>query len=1038
MTMIRQLRALLVSLFALSLCSMGFAQSAQIRGQVSDSSGAVIPKAAVRVVDQRTGAERKVTTNGSGQYTVPGLDPSVYEVAVQVPGFSTAVSTPFTLNVAQNAVLDFKLQIGSSEQTVSVDGSGLQINTTDGSVSTVIRPEFVRNMPLNGRSFQDLISLTPGVVTGSPQSSPSLGQSGEFSVNGQRTESNFYSVDGLSQNTSPGTGAGGPALGQGGTLPSATALGTTQSILSIDSLQEFRVESSTYSAEYGHTPGGQFAFVSRSGTNKMHGSLFDYLRNNFFDARDWFTDHYGQPQTPLRQNAFGGTFGGPLSIPHVYLGRDRTFFFLSYEGLRLTQSIPSSLQYVPDTFMRQEAAPALQPILNAFPVQSTGGIDYGSAASPNLAQFFQSYSAPSSINSTTLRLDHQISPSFRLFGRAAYTPSSTRSRALSVVNNSSADQQTYALGADVQPRSNLNSQIRFGYGRSGAKIAKSLDDFGGAQPIDLRQAFGAIGPNPSAGMALIFPVAFTSVSASETANYANQYNVTDMTALSIARHLFKFGFDYRRNQSNFQYANPSVAANYFGVAPVLANSGPASIYRLFPATPVSNQFALFAQDEWRVVPRLSLSVGLRWEVNPAPHSSTQNPVYPLVGTLDNPSALTLGKAGGSLYNTTWGNFAPRLGGAWTARAAENNETVVRAGIGLFYDAAASTLGNVFATGPGTSALCSVSGGLPIPASAAQTCQPSLAPPYSNNYFVVPGFSQPFSIEWNAALQQALGSRQSVTISYVASNGRQLVKYAQLNAATVNKLFGTNYFITNGLTSSYNALQLQFQRQVSKGLQALASYTWSHSLDFGSTDGGLAYQRGNSDFDVRHNLQGGLSWELPNHGKSEFERAILSDWAVDGRVMTRTGFPVSLTGSSYLNPVNLQIVAPQLNLVPNVPIYLYSDSYPGGRAVNSAAFAQPTTGTSGNAPRNFVRGFGEKQVNLAVRRSFPLWDTATLQFRAEAFNVFNHPNFGYINPTLGNATFGQATSSLSSSLTTLSSLYQQGGARSMQFALKLQF
>ncbi len=281
-------------------------------------------------------------------------------------------------------------------------------------------------------------------------------------------------------------------------------------------------------------------------------------------------------------------------------------------------------------------------------------------------------------------------------------------------------------------------------------------------------------------------------------------------------------------------------------------------------------------------------------------------------------------------------------------------------------------------------------------------------------------------------------KQSLTMTYVGANGRRLVKMSEVNAASVNPNFGSNDFIANGLTSGYNALELQFQRQVSQDLQALAAYTWGHSLDYGSTDGDVAYQRGNSNFDVRNNFQAGVSWDIPTRFRNLVVTQLLGHWSLDGRAMVRTAFPVSLTGSYFVDPVTLQFVAPQLNLVPNVLIYLYSNAYPGGRTISSAVFKQPPTGVSGNAPRNFVRGFGEHQVNVAVRRDFPIVDTVHLQFRAKAFKIFNHPNFGYVNPTLGNATFGQATKTLASSLTTLSSLYQQVGARSMQFALKIQF
>src|SRR5438874_2632061 len=233
------------------------------------------------------------------------------------------------------------------------------INTTDASVSTVVDQTYIQNMPLNGRSFQDLILLTPGVTTQTTQPTNSfsvgVGQTGEFSVNGQRTESNYYTVDGVSANVGIGANTGDNPLfysGASGSVGASTALGTTQALVSVDDLQEFRVQSSTYSAEYGRNPGGQFAFETKSGTNQWHGTAYDYLRNDFFDANDWFNDYLQVMQPPTRQNDFGGTFGGPIRIPHLYNGKDKTFFFVSYEGLRLIQPQAALTTFVPDLCMR--------------------------------------------------------------------------------------------------------------------------------------------------------------------------------------------------------------------------------------------------------------------------------------------------------------------------------------------------------------------------------------------------------------------------------------------------------------------------------------------------------------------------------------------------------------------------------------------------------------------------------------------------------------------------------------------------------------
>jgi len=945
--------------------------------------------------------------------------------------------------VAQNAVLDFKMQIGSEAMSITVDGSGTTINTTDATVGTVIDRKFVANIPLNGRSFQDLISMTPGIVTASPQTSSTnqgVAYSGDFSVNGQRTESNYYTVDGVTGNIASGNGYGGTQSGTGGALGGATALGTTQSLISVDALQEFRVQSSTYSAEYGRSPGGQFSLATRSGTNTFHGTLFDYLRNNFFDANDWFNDHYGEPTPALRQNDFGGTFGGPVWIPRLYDGRNRTFFFLSYEGLRLTQPTAAAIQYVPDTFMRQQAASAIQPILNAWPIQN--GIDYGSATSPNLAQYIGTYSLPSSIDSTSVRLDHTFTPKLSLFFRYGNTPSSTDSRPFIALAHTRINSQTYTMGAISQLSAKLTNDFRLGYDRSDSSIVSTADGYGGGTPINLATAVGAGGfATPYPVMELSIPgIGSTLLATASGSNLGRQWNLVDTMTLSFGKHQVKVGLDYRRIKSPLIPASPELFV-YFASPGSILNNAPdiPEILNFVPTTPIFNETAIFAQDEWRVRSNLSLSLGLRWEVNPPPTEANGNVPYTLSGNIGTPSSLSLAPQGTPAWKTTWFNFAPRLGVAWTANGKAGWETVVRTGAGVFFD----NLNQVATQGYNGIGFFSynILFGASLPFTPAQLNVPiSLTPPYTSaTIYAFPAhLQQPYTLEWNTSLQQALGKAQTLTISYVGANGRRLIGEQELTLTDLNPNFGTVFYFLGGITSNYQALQLEFQRSVSHGVQALASYTWSHSLDFGSTATAIPLTRGNSDFDVRNNFQTGLSWDLPAMQGNRAVQALLNNWGLDGRGIVRSGFPVPLTGSLNFDPATGNNSFGELNLVPNEPIYLHGSQYPGGRIINSAAFSLPTNGIVGSAPRNFVRGFGAAQINLAARREFHLRDTLSLQFRAEAFNILNHPNFGHIDPTYTDATFGQATQMLNQSLGTVASQYQQGGPRSMQFALKLLF
>lgn len=330
---------------------MAFAQNAQLSGTITDPQKAVVSQATVEVTNEATQVKILLRSNAAGVYSAPSLQPGLYRITISAPGFETQTVTHVTVYVAAKLVMDTTLRAGGANDSVTVNGSEVQINTTDATVSTVVDRQFVENIPLNGRSFQSLMTSVSGV---SSVPSQGVGSSGEITVNGQRTESNQFTVDGVSANTGAQGYPAGSGAGYSGSIPGESILGTTQTLISIDALQEFRASTSTYSAEYGRTPGGQFVFNTRSGTNAWHGSAFEYFRNDVLDANNYF-NKLTTPVTPRqveRQNDFGGTFSGPLSIPHLYDGRDRTFFFFSYEGLRLRSPVAAFTMEVPNLSLR--------------------------------------------------------------------------------------------------------------------------------------------------------------------------------------------------------------------------------------------------------------------------------------------------------------------------------------------------------------------------------------------------------------------------------------------------------------------------------------------------------------------------------------------------------------------------------------------------------------------------------------------------------------------------------------------------------------
>jgi len=1057
-------RAILLLGIILISSSALFAQgeTATVSGVITEQSGGAVVGAEVRVTNADTNVTSTTTSNQSGIYLVTGLRPGRYRIKVEKQGFKGIDLTDLVLNVQDSVSRNFTLQIGSMSESITVEANTLTINTADGSVSTVVDQTYVANMPLNGRSFQDLILLTPGVVTNSPQSPGLLGARGEFSVNGQRTESNYYTVDGVSANTGIQPGS---YLGSSGSVAAATALGTTQALVSVDALQEFRVQSSTYAAEYGRNPGGQFSFETRSGTNQWHGTAFDYLRNDYFDANNWFNNFFGVREPPLRQNDFGGSLGGPVHIPGLYNGKDRTFFFFSYEGLRLRQPQAATINYVPDSALRQSAPPPLQAVLNAFPAPN-GPEALNSLGNPiGLAEFIGAWSNPGSLDAYSVRLDHSFNDKLRVFFRFSDTPSKAQTRLTdatrgtpSVFQALAGTSRTYTFGGTSALSSRVSNQFRLNYSSIDSSLSSSIDGFGGAQPVNLAQ-LQQVSPGNSYTVQVLLSFAphFIQVNERSTLGLQRQWNLTDSVSVSLGRHQLKSGVDFRRLTPVQQVGSPNALYQFRTQSQVQSNS-PSQAVSANNANfyPVYTNFSAFVQDEWKVTHRLNLSMGLRWEVNPAT-DVTQGPLPLTVQGANNFSTMTLAPPGTRPWQTAWYNFAPRLGAAYVLRNASGHETVVRGGGGLFFDTGEQSGSFAFGSPNYRSqALFGTAFGHPAsfplsPAQALPPIQQSFTPRYAQLYVYPPHLQLPYTIQWNLTVEQALGRSQALSLGYVGSHAGRLLQENLVNVAPFNPNFSRVEFLQSGSKADYNALQIQFRRRISHGLTALASYTFGHSIDYGSTSFTLPYTRGNSDFDVRHNFTSAFSYDLPNTLQGRVASAVFHHWGLDDRFTARTAFPVTLDGSTNFDPITREQFNLGLNIVPNQPFYLYGSQYPGGREINPNAFCDRSAGpcAGGQAPRNFARGFGAWQMDVAVRREFPIYERVKLQFRAEVFNVFNHPNFGTVDqnycsldpnsPSFSSpCTFGQATGTLNTSLGTLSPLYQAGGPRSMQFALKVIF
>jgi hypothetical protein len=1021
------------------------AQNASLTGRITDPSKALISDARVAAISTGTNARYQATTDVSGEYVLANLPPSTYRIEVEKPGFKKLVKPEVILHVQDALKIDFEMTLGASAETITVEGGAPLVNTESGTVSTVIDRLFVENLPLNGRSFQTLILLTPGVVATGTASD----DQGQFSVNGQRADANYFTVDGVSANF--GVNGYGPLVqAAGGALPALSALGGTNSLVSVDAMQEFRIQTSSFAPEFGRTPGGQISIVTRSGTNAFHGTLFEYFRNNVLDANNWFANYNHLPKPEERQNDFGGVWGGPIV-------KDKTFFFFSYEGLRLRQPATQET-VVPDSASRLQAPASMQPFLNAFPLPN--GPELGSG----LAQFNASYSNPSSLDAYSLRLDHILSSKLHLFGRYDYSPSSTEQRGpnsgsgsvLSTTQLLPFSLQTLTIGLTEIINAGISNEIRANYSNDRATYKYASDNFGGAAPLPDSALFPPGFSSMNGVSQFIIEGAGELATGRYSTDEQRQFNFVDNLSVTIGRHQLKFGADYRwlsPFSNPFAYLQLAIFSG-MTTSPGGALSGTASLAGTYAAQSdalLSQNFSFYGQDTWKITPRLTVTYGLRWDINPPlKGKNLANDPFTVAG-LNNPATLTLAPRGTPLYQTTYGNVAPRLGLAYQLSGRQDWGAVLRGGFGVYYDLGSGSLGGASSYFPYLND--KFSSNVPFPLTPQNAAPPALtvSPPVSDILVAEPNLKLPRTYQWNVALEQSLGRNQTLSLTYLGAAGRDLLRNTDL--VSPNSSFGFVGVTSNSATSDYQALQVKFERRLSRGLQALASYTWSHSIDNASTDAFANYlntpvsvanpniDRGDSDFDIRHAFTAGVTYDLPSPGSSKFARSALGGWSVDSFFFARTAPPVDVvSGLVFADGIGLY---PRPDVVPGEPLVLYGSQYPGGKAFNPAAFTAPPTGQQGDLGRNVLRGFGAWQDDLAVQRQFQLAERVALRFRGEFFNIFNHPNFGSPNNNLTGPLFGQSTQTLASSLAGAENagfnpLYQIGGPRSVQLALKLVF
>lgn len=1030
----------LVCLFLAASLSVAQSPNGTVSGIVLDPSGGLIVGANVLIINNATGVAYPGKANSEGYYVVPNIPPGTYRIQVSNSGFKTIIKPDIVVHVEDALAINFTLPVGAASEIVTVEGGAPLVNTENASVGTVIDRNFVERLPLNGRSFNTLLQLTPGVVIA--PSSPST--PGQFSIAGQRTDANSFTVDGVSGNfgVQPGLGNSGES-GTGG-AQAFSAFGGTSSLVSVDALQEFRIETSSFAPEFGRTPGGQVILTTRSGTNAFHGGVFDYFRNTVMDANDWFANAAGEQRAPERHNDFGGFLGGPI-------WKDKTFFFFSYEGARLDLPQTTLIQ-VPSEYARATAPAAVAPYLNAYPLPNDQTM-----APVYTSSFTGNYASRATLNATSLRIDHTFNDRFTIFGRYNYAPSQIAgpTSSLSTLQTTLVNTQTLTVGVNTALSPRLSNTIRGNYSTQRSGESWTLNSFGGATPLNPRLLLGA-GPNSSQNLGVFYLLDASNLFIGNGGvSRTRQANVVDELAVSVGSHQLKFGCDYRalflKVDSPPNYLLYEVLNTQAFVSGASAGLVPYFIPYLYrPAQILTNAFSFYGQDTWKVTSRLNLTYGLRWELAPAPIARGGTTLASWEN-VKNPASVDLAPSGTPLWATTYRNFAPRFGIAYSLTP--KGDFVVRAGAGIFYDTGVGNSANLAIQFPNSA--YGFFQNIPVPISNLESYLPiiSLTPPYQGNSFqgVSPNLHLPRSYQWSVALEKSFGGKQAISVTYVGQAGRDLIRQEDLPLSNSNFMPGNYgvYLTVNDARSNYNALQVQYRRPLASRLQALLNYSWSHSLDNASNDVTVAVSNAiisgardyaSSAFDVRQSFSGALTYDVPTAGKSGPIAVLTKDWSLNTVIVARTGFPFNavLFAPSVLGPGAL--IRP--DLVPGQPVWIGAAAAPGGKILNANAFSIPSTPRQGTEGRNDIPGFGLTQMDFSIARKFPFTERLNLQFRADAFNLLNHPNF--TNPS-AYVQYGPAQlkspSMLNQGLSSgagLNPLFQEGGPRSLQLSLKLTF
>ncbi|PYS39815.1 MAG: hypothetical protein DMG14_12685 [Acidobacteria bacterium] len=1070
--------------FALAFSLVGFAQlsTGTISGTVTDQSGAVIPGAAITIKDLDTGALRKVVANEAGRYSADALPVGNYEVTVSLTGFQSIVRSGIELTVGRNAVVDIALSLGNVTDTITVAEAVSQIETTTATVANLIDERKVLDIPLNNRDLTQLAYFTPGVlrvpltITQGNTNTAVGGFGDKLSVNGARSQQNLYLLNGI-----PNSDASGNAQAATGAYSGA------------ETIKEFQVITNSYSAEYPSVAGAILSAVTKSGTNAVHGTLFEFLRNDKLDAAKWETNAFGTPKPAFKRNQFGGSVGAPIV-------KDHTFLFASYEGLRERQGTTTTFTTItagPRTGAFGPVSPLVAPYLSLWPLPGEDGTRLVTDFGDGRALVAGTNQRPVSDDYASLKLDHQFKGQKK--GMLAFYYNRDEGKVDNInalkASGNSVGQRSRTELMSVQHTSILSASLLnefiFGYTKTKPEGAIPIGpiNYKNFNGVDLR-----FSPDrEQMGSLSISNITAVGYVDDSTSPGHNSLIFKDGVSLTRQKHAIKLGGQFQRSMDhiktittqgnglynftslqNFLAAKPmSLTINLPNGAPVLGMKVQQDpFYDLR-----QNNYAMYFQDNYTATPSLTLNFGLRYEVSSNP-TELRNHLNSLR------SVYSTQVYYGPLYeNPTLKNLSPRLGFAWSPGA---HKFSVRAGAGIYYETPSlfSTQFNLqamFPYGVAGSVTDTASSGL-IRFPDAYTAQPQLLTVNPQARYMQYDMKSAAIYRWSLTLEREFGA-WLVSTSYTGSRALHLLLQFEANTTrwdgfpndvpTLQK----NFRLANGYinpsfgrltvqapvgNSFYHGLTVNLRRRLAKGLQFQGAYTYSKAIDQGASSVNvqdslaqtvrtsyyfdLGMTKGRSLFDMRNNFVGNLVYDLPKSRLTGFAGGLINGWQLSGVLTLAAGFPFSLSdaGNTAQRAEFFSQDGLRPNLVPggnNNPILgspnLYYDvtqfvpSTCSGARVCRPGDPDYRTGHYGNLGYNTLTGPGYRTFDFSILKNISVTEASRFQFRTEFFNLTNHPNFFIPNagPFLSNGTRDPQAGKITQT---------RGTARQIQFALKYIF